>query len=226
MRVIGFVYMLVLVFSCHVVNASPVKEKRDVSSFNKINASSGIDVRFTQGNTLSVEVEADTDVLSSIITTVSANTLTIKKEKSFKGRSLKMTVYITAPSLEELTLSGGSDFYLDHLDTDRLTINSSGGADSEIGSLKVKSTFAINSSGGSDCDISKLEAQDCELRSSGGSDVDISGLKAANVKVNASGGSDMKLKGEVKNLNINVSGGADVHIKELKYDHIISNQKK
>jgi hypothetical protein len=208
--------------------AQTAKENRKVGSFRKISAESGFDVYFTQSNSKSLRVEVENVEIEKVITAIEGETLTIKWKgekfnRSFKKEKQSVKVYVSAPVLEGIIISGGSDFYIDDLKSKSFQISASGGSDAHIGNLTVAGTTEIASSGGTDCNIKNLKTNHCKLASSGGSDLNIGLEVSGNLSVAASGGADIRLSGKANQVSVAASGGSDIFIKELTYNQLNSN---
>jgi len=217
-------FTLVLAFSACSSSAQTTGNKRNVSNFNKISVSGGIDVNYTQSGKYTTEIETDQENLPKVEITVKDGTLEIKRKKGtqFK-RNTTVIVYVSAPSLEGIAMSGGSDFYAKEISTNKtLSIAASGGADLDIEKISVNEC-KLAFSGGADCDIKMLKAKEVQLAFSGGSDgeihLDVDRLTAA-----ASGGADLELSGKVKNATVAASGGSDIDIKNLSGGDIITTK--
>lgn len=205
-----------------------VKETRTVGSFTKISASGGVDVYFTQSNSQKIEIEADEDLIKDIKTRVESGKLIIEREKknlSWGNNKKSMKVYVSAPAIEEVNISGGVDFYCEELKCNSgFKLNASGGADADITKLLVSKSTEILTSGGADIEIKNMETKDCILSASGGGDIDANIQASGNIEMNASGGADIKVSGQAKQVNANASGGSDINIRNLKYENIQSNK--
>jgi hypothetical protein len=218
--------LFVTVFSVNGCSALVIKEARNTASFSKLQIESGIDVYFTQQNSPKIEVEADEDIIKKIITEVKGETLVIKREKGIQFKKMKsVKVFVSAPLLNEIVSSGGSDFYADNLNCDNsFRITASGGSDIHISQLNVSRTTAVTISGGSDCEIKSLQTVNFQLVASGGSDSDIHLNASGNTSIVASGGSDVELSGKAANVTVSASGGSDVDIRKLTYGNLSSNK--
>jgi hypothetical protein len=219
--------------------AGTVKENRTTEPFRKISVTSGIDVYYTSKDSHGVVVEAEASYIGRIVTETEGETLVVKFKLEPKGkiRNPKMKVYVSAPALDEVTLSGGSDFYADNLKCENsfqlktsggsdakiaaLTvagnadISASGGADAYITDMTVAGNTDIRTSGGADCKIHKLQTADCNLSASAGSDMKIYMELSGNLTVNASGGADMDLSGTANNVSGSASGASDINMRKL-----------
>jgi hypothetical protein len=222
------------------------KEKRETGIFRKISLGGGIDVYFTQDNSYSVVVEAEEEYIDKIVTEVEGETLIIKWREKFNLRLSSINkvqkVHVSAPGLDAVSVSGGSDFYAGKLKCDDsfklsvsggadaditsltvakdVNLSSSGGADIDISSLIVTRNTNISSSGGASCDVDNLQTRDCNLSASGGADIDIKSSAVENMDIAASGGADINISGKAINVKISSSGGSDVDVKKLTYTTI------
>lgn len=184
--------------------------------FQQVESSGGIDVYLTQGPTAAVAVEAAApETLPHIVTEVQNGTLSIHWERdyslrglSYKLRSVK--VYITAPRLSGLTLSGGADGHgQTPILADDFRIRASGGSDVTL-TLQAK-TLRAEASGGSDVTLAgRVEQQ--EMRFSGGSDYHGFALQSTTASITASGGSDADAWVDGQ-LEASASGGSDLRYK-------------
>lgn len=191
------------------------RQPRPVGEFQQVASSGGIDVYLTQGPTAAVVVEAAPEALPHIVTEVQNGALSIHWEQNYslRGLSYKLRnakVYITAPRLSGLTLSGGADGHgQTPILADDFRIETSGGSDVTL-TLQAK-TLRANASGGSDLTLSgQVERQ--ELSLSGGSDYHGFGLQSTTATIEASGGADADawVEGE---LAASASGGSDLRYK-------------
>ena len=204
------------------------RDVRDLSGFHSVSIGGGLDLHLRRGDAFRVEVETDEDA-TEIITEVRDGTLDVRRDRpwfDFFGDSLEGEVYVTMPTLQGLSASGGSDVKGEgSFAGDALTINASGGSDVELdaavnsvevhasGGSDVRLTGTarsarLQSSGGSDLDAGRFTADEAIVDSSGGSDVSI-GVRTS-ITGHASGGSDISYSGEPGTVNVESSGGGDV----------------
>lgn len=203
--------------------AQTTTKERSVTPFKEVSSSSGIDVVYTISNNYSLKIEGELSDIDKIETSVKNSILTIKRKDGERfSRNANITTYISAPTLDRISMSGGADFTAENITNPKdIQINASGGSDIEVSKITAKKA-AFNISGGADVEIKNLTADLCNINTSGGSDTEIT-LTATTINVNASGGSDIEIKGKAKSINVNCSGGADADIKNLTYETIKSN---
>ena len=224
---IGILVVLCTVLSCtsstSVANAG--KQNREVGTFRNIKSSSGINVYFTQEQPQNVRIETENVDENDVITEVKDGTLVIKmKNNNNWGNKIRRSVkvYISAPVLEGLDISSGSDFFADNLKSTNFNISSTSGSDVKIGNLTVDNEVKISSSSGSDCNIKNLKANGCALSASSGSDMTLGVEISGKLTVSVSSASDIKLSGKAQSISISASSGADVNVRNLKYEQIDS----
>ncbi len=216
-------------FQANSIQAS--KETRSVTGFHGISVSSGIDLYLTQKTTEEVVVEAESDDLDKIITTVEDGILKIYiKQKSWLNMNWNhdhRKVYVSFIKLDKLQASSGSDVSSESaLKLDKLNLDASSGSDvkleleaneliaeSSSGSditLKGKvAVFHVSASSGSDIDAANLESKKCHASTSSGSDIKIT--VTDELEANASSGGDISYSGNPASKDINESSGGDVY---------------
>ena len=185
------------------------KETRSISEFSSVQVSGGIQLYFTQGKELKLEIEAEDNMLDLIETRVRGKELHIGyKWGSMAFPTKPVIVNLTTDTLESIGLSGGSTFECDSLTSSELRIDISGGGDSSLQKVKVDS-LELNLSGGSTTDISG-KTEDLDINLSGGSGVKAKDLESASAKVKISGGGKATIWVE-KTLDANLSGGSNLY---------------
>jgi len=217
-----------LFIACFTTLNVAAQSSRTVSAknFNNVAVSSGIDLFLTQGNNENVVIKGQEEVIKDVVIEQEGNNLTIKYKEGinwgrlFKGT--KIQVYVTVKKLNGISASGGSDVETQNtINTDKMSIKSSGGADLDLNIICKDIT--ISSSGGSDINL-KGSAENMVLNTSGGSDVDAFEFKVNYAQVNTSGGSDANVYVN-KGLTANATGGSDIHYKGNAALKKVSNSK-
>ena len=170
-------------------------EARNVSDFKAVSFSSFGEMTLQQGETESLTIEAEDNVLPEIRTEVRNGTLTIAYREENGWPRVRPTKPIrftlTVKQLTDLDLSGAGSVVMKALKTDRLQIVLSG-----AGSLSCEA----------------LDAGDVSLRLSGAGSLDASG-QATQLDARLSGFGSLKgggLKSETANVTISGTGSAVV----------------
>jgi len=209
-------------------NGKVVKEERNISGFDAISVSTGIEVILNQDTFEKVVVEVDENIQEILKTEVKDGKLKIYLKEGV-SHTKTMKVYVTLKNLNSLTASSGSEVKTENsIKAEDLTIHSSSGSevtmevncsmltvDSSSGSeLNVYGTavaIKAESSSGSDLDASKLVAEKGEASASSGSDLDVHVTKE--IRAHASSGSDITVTGNPPVRDTESSSGGDVNFR-------------
>ncbi|KAF0239232.1 MAG: hypothetical protein FD181_212 [Prolixibacteraceae bacterium] len=229
-----FIFAFIALISLNLMAAKGNSDKtqnRQVSNFNGIKVSTGIDLYITMGTTEEVKIVADDDIIDDLITEVKDGTLRIYMKQAnnwFNWNSGSQTrkAYVTVKELESIDASSGSDVSSENtLTGEDLKVNASSGSDVAIDiyyknvwvdtssgsdaklSGKVK-TLNAEASSGSDIVAKNLESKICKVSVSSGSDATVN--VADELYANASSGGDIGYYGNPQVKDINESSGGDV----------------
>jgi len=83
-----------------------VKESRDLKGFTRVSFGVAGNLYISFGTEFKVDLEGEKALLDDIVTEVSGGKLVIKKENWRLNMNEKVTVYITMPEIEGLSVSG------------------------------------------------------------------------------------------------------------------------
>jgi len=181
-------------------------EREIKEDFNEIKVSRGLDVYLTQGDDVSLKVQADENLHDIIMTEVENNVLRIYADENIKYASSKK-VMVSFKDISKISSSSGSDVYSTNtITTENLEISTSSGSDME---LDVDThVIECSSSSGSDLRLSgktdKLYAD-----ASSGSDIKAGNLKTSTCEARASSGADITVN-TAKELYAKASSGGDI----------------
>ena len=168
---------VVLLTGCHFRMGDRVKgsgkrvvEKIDVPSFTSISLEGAYNVDIVCQQNLSLEIEADDNILPLMHAEVSNNVLRIKSSQNY-STSEPVAVKISVPNIEGLNVSGAGKIEITGMKNDRFEIDSSGAAAIRVaGTTKV---VDIDSSGAAKIDARKLHASRGVVDSKGVSQIDV-----------------------------------------------------
>jgi hypothetical protein len=179
-------------------------EMRQAQQFTDVEVGNGIGLALRIGDAKPLEVRAQKNILPLIATEVVDGKLRIHSTAGYTT-SQGVQVTIVTPTLEAITLSGGSKGTIDGLTAESLAISMSGGSGlTANGSVGVAS---LSLTGGSRGDLETVSAREVTVDVSGGSNVTITATDEVNGS--ASGGSHVTVVGNAT-LNVQSSGGAEV----------------
>ena len=180
-------------------------ETRNVSDFEKIDASGAINIEVFVQKDFSVEVQADDNLLANIKTEVSGDTLKIYSEDRISPKT-RINVRISMPEIEGLEVSGASNGNVSNVKADSLELKASGASKIKIDG--IANNLEADASGASTIDAGNLKVEDADVNASGASSATVSANN--DLKVDASGASKISYSGEPKNVKQNSSGASSV----------------
>tara|TARA_B100000809_G_C15109774_1_gene520132 strand:+ start:583 stop:1284 length:702 start_codon:yes stop_codon:yes gene_type:complete len=190
-------------------NGNVVKEKRTISSFNRIDISGGYEVLVNQGADELLEIEADENLLELIETEVRNNTLFISSTHPIGG-SESLKLYITTVKLVDIDVSGAIELSnKGTFKSENLNIDVSGAADIDL-DVNVEN-LTMDMSGASETTLTG-EADNFEIKLSGAGELEAEKLKTRNTSIDISGAGSATVFAK-KTLDISVSGAASVKYK-------------
>jgi hypothetical protein len=189
----------------------PVVEKTlQLDDFSGIRLSISADVYLTQGNTQSVRISAQQNIIDLIETQVEDNIWKIKTEENIDDHA-PIKIYITVPRMTYVKLSCSGDIYTENTFTgnDLVEVGISGSGDLRFKTTARSIEATISGSGDIELDGS---TENLNISISGSGDVDAKELMSSNCEVKISGSGGAKVHA-TQNLNVRVSGSGDVYYK-------------
>ena len=197
LRISVLLIVAALIASCGINSltgsGNVVTQEESVADFNRLDVSHGFQIEVQQGDSFSVVIRADDNLLDEVQVVKRGGTLQIglKPSRSYGLINATLEADVTMPELSGLDLSGGSNVTFD--------------------GFSMSSPFSADLSGGSHLK-GDVDAGDATFEVSGGSWVTLSG-SAGDLMVNASGGSHAEL-GElaVANAAVDASGGSHITV--------------
>ena len=205
-------------------NGNLEKETRNISSFSALDISSAFDIFLTQGNSESLVIEADDNLMDHIITEVSGRTLKIYVKGNVRNVK-NMKAYISFKMLDKIELSGACDLFGENtMKFNDIDIESSGASDMEmtftadkvyldisgasdvdfVGSADV---LTIDVSGAADIYAQEFEVRKCTIEASGASTIKV--FATDELDIDASGASTVRYKGK-PSINMDSSGASSI----------------
>jgi hypothetical protein len=206
-------------------------ETRNLSDFNKVSISSGINATLVKGSTNKVDIEADGIELEKIKTEVNGNKLKVSIDQKWWsggwGKKRKVSVVITyTEELNQISSSAGSRVGNEGtISSSKLQLSASSGSNTSL-NISAESVSADVSSGASlsvsgsagsiDVDASsgssfkgyELESGDANVDASSGASIQVN--VSGDLDADVSSGASIKYKGSPKSKNIDKSSGGSV----------------
>ncbi len=203
---------------------------RDVQDFQAVVVKGPFKVYFSSDPETQVAVSAkDSDARDRITTKVTGGTLYVSLDNSgvkWWGMNKEFKVYITAPKLNVLNISGAVNFvvvdilkstnlslilsgasnFSGKIDTEEIKANLSGASDCKVTGSANK--FDLVCSGASSFKGADLKVDEADLDALGASSIKIQVIES--LKARASGASSIQYKGSPKIYNQNASGASSI----------------
>ncbi len=168
-----------------------VVQKRDIGPFTSISTDGAFEIEVACQKAVSLEVEADDNVLPFITAEVSGNVLYLKPTRTYSVEDAPK-FKITVPNLEAFSANGAGKIDISGLNNDKFQISANGApAISAAGTTKM---VGIDTNGAAKIDTHNLRAPHAVVDSKGVSRVDLGVSDQLDVTV--SGPSRVTYKGD------------------------------
>jgi hypothetical protein len=208
--------------------ALPKTENRTVSGFHGVYSGGSYDVFITIGGKESLRLEGDEEVIEKIETVVEDGILKIRNKNKFNfgWSNEKIRIYITAKSLDNLTMSGsgtmqvqsplksenfqakisGSGSIKAQVTCSNLSGHISGSGEIYLSGSSKASSFSISGSG--DINAKSLSTENTSVKISGSGSVTVDAREAIDASISGSG--DVYYVSGNPHVNMHKSGSGKV----------------
>ncbi|MFY7811519.1 MAG: head GIN domain-containing protein [Flavobacterium sp.] len=187
-------------------NGEVITDSRAISTeVTNIEVSKAIEVKITQGDVAKLEVNADSNILQYIETSIDGNTLDIDIKDNSNLDQFQATVYVTLPNIyqittssastvkgkntiitKELTLKASSSSRIElAIETEQLTVDTSSASEVILSGKAINTQYESSSS--SSIKAGKLQANHVIARSSSASDIACYPIINLDAKASSSG---------------------------------------
>lgn len=199
--------------------------RENISPFSKLKVSSIIDVVYTQssGGKPTATVTAPENLIQYVSLNQKNSTLSI--EWTFNGSvegNCDITVNISAPCPESVSLSGVASFSANSISDSSLNLEfEAGGATNiKLGNVNLKSVeFGI--SGAAGATVTSIKANTIDANCSGSSNLNLGSAKVTKADLDISGGASLKASSlTASDCEFSVAGGAKLSLPSLTTDNL------
>lgn len=210
-RILSFFVASLVLVGCTFVSGSGTieSETRAVSDFRAVTLTGSGAVTIQQGDAYSLVVEADDNILPLIETEVNGDTLHIgfRAGTNMVNPSRTIQYRITAPNVDEITISGSGTVRADTIVAERFSATISGSGELEIDALTV-ADLRIGVSGSGDVQVAGA-AQTQQIRVSGSGAYVAGDLASESAEMTITGSGDATVW-VAERLDVSVSGSGNV----------------
>ncbi len=195
-------------------NGQVKKETREVGNYSALASKGSMDISIAYGNSNSVTIEADENLLPYIETSVENGKLTIKSKKGINLKThSKLIVYVTMNKINSLEQSGsgninGSGAFTSDGKTD-IGVSGSGNLKLSFDSFK---DLDLSVSGSGNVDLKSGNTNSLSAKVSGSGNIDCSGVSSKDVDAKVSGSGNIKVYAS-NSIDAKISGSGNVFYK-------------
>jgi hypothetical protein len=180
----------------------PAVQARYVAAFDKVELAGSNNVLIRVGEKQSVVVKADANLLDRVTTKVQSRTLVVANAPGGFTPTSPMSVEVTVPTLNALTLSGSGNIVIDGVRAESLTVTLPGS-----GTLTASGTATrldVTVSGSGTVQFTRLVANDVQAVVSGSGSIFVTATTSLDASVSGSGA--ILYAGNPQNVTKSVTG--------------------
>lgn len=182
-------------------NGRVKSETRSISEFNSIDISGGFSIKVKVGESTSLRIKGEENLLPLVKTYIKGDRLIIDTKKSLSPRK-ELLIIITTPQLESLDCSGANDIEVEGINSNTFDLELSGACSIELSGYADK--FRADLSGAGSIDAKNLESKKVYVSVSGAASANVFASEYLDASV--SGVGSINFYGNPQSTNTNVSG--------------------
>lgn len=160
-------------------------QTRDVPAFHSVELAGGNNVVIHVGGKQSVVVKADDNLLNRVTTNVQSGTLVIGNTPGSLTTKSPMSVEVTVPTLNALTLAGGGNIVVNGIKAESLTVALSGSGN--VTGSGTATSLGVTLDGSGNVWFTRVAAKDVHAVLSGSGNIFITATKSLDASVPGSG---------------------------------------
>jgi len=189
-------------------NGNTTTKSFDVSEFTSIDASSAFEIDVAVGETQSVEIKTDENLIKYVKVFVKDNTLYLETKNNV-NLDEDVKAIISVNSLNGIDLSGACKIKVENIDAEDFTVDASGACKGSL-SGRVEN-LNLDLSGATKFNTINLKAKNLSIDVSGASKLDV--YCENSLSVEASGASKINVYGDPKETKTDISGASSIKFK-------------
>ena len=187
-----------------------VKQTRALAHFTGVNLNVPGDMQLRLGNTESVTIETDDNVLPLIESVIEDGVLRIrpvKRNTNLHTRNMRIVVY--AKNIDRLALSGSGSIDSDALKANKLQFDIGGSGSINVKGMEAEAV-AISLGGSGDMKSGGGKAATLSVSIGGSGDVDVGKVQAGDASVSVAGSGEATVWANT-GLSVTIAGSGDVN---------------
>ena len=193
-----------------------VTESRDIADIDKVDLKSIGNLTIIQGDTESLTITADDNLMPYITSDVFNHTLEIGMKPNFSVDPTQTIEYkLTVKSLSSITLSGFGNINAEELSGEDIEVKLSGSGNLTVGNFKSENAL-LRVSGFGNINVDDMVVDQPTFEITGSGNVKVDKMQAVTLDVNISGFGDADIIGVAKAQNIQIIGSGNFHGQDLE----------
>ena len=209
-RLLTAILSTLIISSCQTITGSGniITETRNLKDINGVKSSGSIEVEVVNDDKQTVKVEADDNVMEHVITRVKNGLLHVDMDSDKSYRNIKAKVYISAPTLRRVYVSGSGTLTSQKTLTDDKEIEFKVTGSGEVDAMVDAPTISAQVTGSGVLRLSG-RTKDLKGKVTGSGDLKSDDLLSENTNVTVSGSGTASVYSSVE-LTAKVTGSGDV----------------
>lgn len=218
LKIFVSVSAMILISACNLVtgqaevitgNGTAKTEAREVANYTEIAVGGGGQVEITQGETESLTVTADENVMQYLEAKLEGNRLVLREKQGYQVESKTPIKYVvTVKTLIAISIGGSAQVTMPALDTRNFNVSIGGSGTVTIDDLTAQQVEISIGGSGTTTLAGRADDVDVSIGGSGNFNGDGLAAKAAVVSIGGSGNARLNVS---EALNVNLSGGGNVY---------------
>ena len=193
-------------------NGGPVVDRNfQVGEFDRIELAGAYDANVRTGAAVSVHARGSEKAIDNLEVVVEDGALVVRPRKKMNfswGKSGKVALTVTVPSLRGAELAGSGDIRIDRVAGDRFDAGIAGSGNLTVGSVEVNNLkMSISGSGNAKAGSGRAKSVEYSIAGSGGIDAKGVAAETASVSIAGSGNVDGQATGTA---SVNIMGSGNV----------------
>ncbi len=191
------------------------EEDRAVANFSQLAIGVPAIISVSQGNTESLSISTDDNLLPLIYTRVANGELSITADNN-RGFSTKhpLKIRLSVKNLNAIKINGSGDVFGEEIKGEKLEISINGSGDVNFKSV-VAPVFTVAIRGSGDVAVNSVDATAIETNVVGSGDIKLATVLAKKVSISIRGSGDVQLAGRADKVGIEIAGSGDVNTRDL-----------
>lgn len=199
------------------VNAQEARRTSDISDFSEVELDASLDLRIQIADHFSIEILGDKDRVESVELDRRGDELSINSNNGGFGwfgrkrNSGPLSIYITMPELEEITVNGSGDAEVIGLDNEDVALNIHGSGDLYVTGQSENVEIELHGSG--DIEMDEVRGDNVEIEVHGSGNVEFSGGTCDNISIEIEGSGDVDARNLVcLSADVDVEGSGNTRV--------------